>query len=184
MDDYKARMDQYVRLIGRENLRQFMPAGQDDMAAAWLADRNLNSIPLARWEAAAGYPTYKGREKEPPRAMGMFPGLLASKGVRSFSMSEAVGILKHAAMLDALDRIRDILHENGLLEHGDEWAVFQNVQENPDAMNRYNIFDFECVATFPTEQAARDFESQDRPRRVAKRVSPQAGSRNKEEEEK
>lgn len=168
------KMDHYIRHIGRDDLKKHLPADIRTLAAAYLKDQNLNSIPLRKWEAATGYEGYRDEQVvRIPAAKGPFPVLLASHGIDSYSMSEAISILKRVAELEVLDYLAAMLENSDpdAASKGEIWAVFENHRQNPDKLNRYNIFDFDCVRTFPDQAAADKYECGDPGRRVKKRIA-------------
>lgn len=168
---FNDKMDQYVRYVGRENLEPLLPFSKEELAKAYLEDRHFNNLPLHEWEAAAGYPGFKGRQVvELPRNTGRMGAVLASRGITAYSMSECVSLLKHVGEMAAMDWIRAAVFGKNGPKWAESWAVFENQQSGTDLMNRYNIFDFDCVATFATEQEAIDFESKNPQARVRKLV--------------
>ena len=166
------KMDCYIRHIGRDDLKKHLPEDIRTLAKAYLKDQNLNNIPLRRWETAAGYGDYRDEQTvRVPVAKGPFPRLLAGHGIDSYSMSEAISILKRVAELEVLDYLAAMLENSGPdAPKGEIWAVFENHRPNPDRMNRYNIIDFDCVRTFPDQATADGFECGDPGRRVKKRI--------------
>lgn len=169
---WEERYGRYIACLGRENVRKHLPVKGDALAKAWLADRNLNNVPLRRWEAAAGFAGYRNGQPAPPKGSGPFVDLLLSKGITRFSMSDCVCILKHCAELEARDHLSALLAENrGAAGQDLEiWAVFQHCSARTDKANRYNIFDFDCAAAFLDEGSASRFEREDPGRRVKKRI--------------
>lgn len=167
------KMDCWIRHIGRDNIKKHLPARIPTIAKAYLDDQNLNTIPLKKWEAAAGFADYQDRQSAaPPKGKGPFIRLIASKGVTEFSMSECVCLLKRCAELEALDYLKCILaKQQPPAEQLQFWAVFEHQFADPDPMNKYNIFDFDCVRTFPEESVAIAFEQDNPGRRVRKLIT-------------
>ena len=170
---YNEKMDHYIRHIGRDDLKKHLPADIRTLAAAYLKDQNLNNIPLRKWEIATGYEDYRDEQTvRVPTAKGPFPRLLAAHDIDSYSMSEAISILKRVAELEVLDYLAAMLENSDPdAPKGEVWTVFENHRPNPDKMNRYNIFDFDCVRTFPDKETADRFECGDPGRRVKKRIA-------------
>ena len=167
------KMDYYIRHIGRDGLKKHLPADIRTLAENYLADQNLNGIPLKKWEAATGYGDYRDEQTvRIPVPAGPFPKLLAAHNIDSYSMSEAISLLKRVAELEVLDYLSDMLAScDPKQPAGEIWAVFENHRPNPDKMNRHNIFDFDCVRTFLKQDAADRFECEDPGRRVKKRIT-------------
>lgn len=170
---HNEKMDCWIRHIGRDEIKKHLPARIPTLAKAYLDDQNLNNIDLKKWEAAAGFAGYKdSQSSQPPRGSGPFIRLLTSKGVTEFSMSECVSVLKRVAELEALDYLKCVLAKQRPPQDQTQfWAVFEHQFANPDPMNRYNIFDFDCVRTFPDEKIAMAFEEDNPGRRVRKLIT-------------
>ena len=168
--DYNEKIDRYIDLLGYENLKKFLPRSREELYKAYKKDRHFNNIPLVEWEKAAGYNSfsydeaYKNRHVygSLPRCSGAFLRLLESHGVTVFSMSECVSILKHTAERWILERL-DSIYE-------DHWAVFEAWGTNRDKAHQYDIFCFDCVAVFPDEKQAIDFESKNPANRVRRLI--------------
>lgn len=162
---YEEKMSRYLAHVGQESVEYYIPVPLDDLPRLYAADRNLNNVPLSKWEKAAGYPGLPSRQGEqPPRSSGGFPRMLMSHGITEFSVSECVSLLKHAAEAVALRRLSEPTI------YDDHWAVFEHCHARPDSMNRYNIFDYDCVGTFKTEKAAIDCEQENPEHRIRKLV--------------
>lgn len=170
---WEERYGRYVARIGRENIKKHLPVKEDALAKAWLADRNLNNVPLKHWEAAAGFEGYRHGQQGPPQGSGPFIDLLRSKGVTRFSMSECVSVLKHCAELEARDYLSGMLASRRYFGRKalEIWAVFEHCSARTDKANRYNIFDFDCKAAFLDEASAIRYETDDPGRRVRKLVT-------------
>lgn len=169
---HNEKMDRYIRHIGRDEIRKCLPAGIPELAREYLKDQNFNTIPIRRWDRAAGYADFRDEQTvRIPVPKGAFPALLAAHGIDGYSMSEAVSILKRCAELEVLDYLSEVLASlDAAPDKKEIWAVFENHRPNPDKMNRYNIFDFDCVRAFSDKNAADRFEGEDPGRRVKKRV--------------
>lgn len=173
-DDYgwAEKYARYVQHVGRGNIREYLPVKGAALARAWLADGNLNNVPLKRWEDAAGFQGYKNGQQTPPVGRGPFIDLLASKGVTRFSLSECVSLLKKCAEMEVRDFLAEMLA--GVQSPGsgglEIWAVFEHCSARTDKANRYNIFDFDCAAAFWSEDAAIRYEQENPGRRVRKLV--------------
>lgn len=174
---WNERYGRYVRHIGRDAVRPFLPVKGAALARAWLADPDLNNVPLKRWEAAAGFEGYRdGQSTQPPAGKGPFIRLLGSKGITRFSMSECVSILKCCAELEARDYLSELMaaRQDAGASDGtplEIWAVFEHCSARTDKANRYNIFDFDCAAAFRDEAAAIRYEQENPGRRVRKLVT-------------
>lgn len=173
---WEERYSRYVAHIGREDIRKHLPLKGAELARAWLAGPDLNSVPLKRWETAAGFGDYKHGQPDPPRGSGPFIALLRSKGITRFAMSECVSILKRCAEMDARDYLSEMMASRQDAENPDGkvleiWAVFEHCSARTDKANRYNIFDFDCMAAFRDEAAAIRYEQENPGRRVRKLVT-------------
>lgn len=170
---FNRRVDRYIQCIGRENIRKLLPAGPAELAEAWLEDENLNNIPLAKWDEAAGYPGYRDRQgyTMPQSRTGLMK-ILKEMRVSRVELADCVCILKRCAELEARDYLSGMLAASKKPESAsvEIWAVFEHSQARPDKMNRHNIFDFDCVATFLDEPSAIRFETENFERRVRKLI--------------
>lgn len=178
---WKEKFDRYIAHIGQENIKKHLPADVPELARQWLRDEHFNGMPLKVWQDAAGYAGFRdSQSSEPPKASGPFPRLLTSKGVTCFSMSEAISLLKHCAEKEARAYLKQAVSghapETGVLEI---WAVFETCQARPDAMNRHNIFDYDCIASFRDEKDAIACELENPGRRVRKLVRYQYAAEKK-----
>lgn len=169
---YREKMDRYVAYIGRDEIRPHLPAPVNALAREYLMDRNFNKMRLSLWESAAGFPGFRDAQgQKAPIPSGPLPMLLYSRHVTSFSMSQAVSLLKHAAELDVIDYLKSIFMDPQADRPEQFWAVFEHCSSDPDRLNRHNIFDFDCVASFDTEVAAMAFEAENPEYRVRKLVT-------------
>lgn len=157
----------YLDRIGAEAVQHYLPEPLDVLVRAYREDRDLNNIPLSKWEKAAGYPGNPPRQgRQPPVATGPFPRLLMSHGITLFSVSECVSLLKYAAEQAILDRVCATQDLSEL----ELWAVFEHCSADPDPVNKSNIFDFDCVDLFYTENEAIRCEDENPGHRVRKLV--------------
>lgn len=161
------KYDKYLARIGCDEVAKYLPRTLQELVYAYLADRNLNGIPLSEWEKAAGYPGKPDRQGEPPRmSSGPFRRLLESCGVTCFSSSECVCLLKHAAG----KKVFEVLKAAYELENLACWAVFERWNSRPDQLSRNNIFDHDCIAVFREEKDAIAFEMENPEHRVRKLI--------------
>ncbi len=167
---FSAKYQRYMDRLGQENVRKFVPGGLDRLIDAYLADRDLNNIPLREWEKAAGYPGAPDRQGgKPPKCSGPFARLLTSNGITLFSSSECVCLLKYAAEQMVLEALA-AAYKRQSLQDLECWAVFERWNSRPDGLSRNNIFDHDCVALFPDESAAISFEMDNPEHRVRKLI--------------
>lgn len=93
---FNERMDKLVEYIGIDSIIPFIPARKDEIRTALENnDTALNTIPLSRWDRAAGYSV------EGTRVTNLGYGvnrLLIANGINCYSLSECVSLLKHAAL--------------------------------------------------------------------------------------
>lgn len=87
--------DRLVSLIGLKELIDCIPQSRKQLKEAYDKDKNLNSIPLSNWDRWAGF-KFDGIKCN--RIGSNLQLLLASKGVNSYSPSQLVSLLKHAAL--------------------------------------------------------------------------------------
>lgn len=93
----------YDRIIdalgGPEALRQYLPRPVPELSDTFARDRNLNSIPLGEWDAAAGFIHTGARNgwRVYVPSGGVWP-LLSAHGVTWSSASQNVCLLKRAAI--------------------------------------------------------------------------------------
>ena len=82
-----------VDLIGKDRIARLIPLSPQELSEAFKKDKNLNNIPLKKWDAIAGvHPS--GLHYT---ISGELPMLLAMNGITSFSPSDLVCILKECA---------------------------------------------------------------------------------------
>ena len=82
-----------VDLIGKDRIARLIPLSPQELSEALKKDKNLNNIPLKKWDAIAGvHPS--GLHYT---ISGELPMLLLMNGITSFSPSELVCILKECA---------------------------------------------------------------------------------------
>ena len=80
-------------LIGKDRIARLIPLSPQELSEALKKDKNLNNIPLKKWDAIAGvHPS--GLHYT---ISGELPMLLLMNGITSFSPSELVCILKECA---------------------------------------------------------------------------------------
>ncbi|MCM1295861.1 MAG: hypothetical protein NC311_09995 [Muribaculaceae bacterium] len=164
---HNEKYKRYLGHIGLENVRPYLPAGIPELARAYVEDRDFNTIPLPRWEKAAGYSGRRDSQgQQPETPAGPFPRMLARAGITLFSSSECVCLLKHAAEQLVLERLLAAQDLKSL----ECWAVFERWNSRPDRLSRHNIFDHDCVAIFPTESEAMAFEQENPEHRVRKLI--------------
>lgn len=72
-----------VEGVGLDRCLEFMPVSQDDLKAAFDKDKNLNTIPLAKWDRM--HPVFKHQ--------------LIRIGITNLALSDTVCTLKHAARM-------------------------------------------------------------------------------------
>ena len=107
---HRDKIDCYIHHIGRGALKEHLPADIRTLAGNYLKDQNLNNIPLREWEKATGYGDYRDEQTvRVPVPSGPFPELLAAHGIDSYSLSEAISILKRVAELEVLDYLSGML---------------------------------------------------------------------------
>lgn len=82
--------------IGLENIKHMLPFTNERLTAAYVVDKNLNSIPIKEWDAAAGFTEdhRSGRIYHYPSPLKQ---ALYDRGVNSFAPAQLVCILKEAA---------------------------------------------------------------------------------------
>lgn len=81
-------------LGGLDAVAPFVPATKEEIVHALSTENKLNSIPLKKWDAAAGF-EFCGIKCE--RRTNDFQILLLTNGIRVYSPSECVCLLKRAA---------------------------------------------------------------------------------------
>ncbi len=170
------RMARYVRYIGRSELKQHLPAKPPELAREWLRDQHFNAMPLRRWEEAVGYAGFRDSQStlpiQPSRPKNAFIRMLHAKNITDFNMSEAIALLKYCAELEARDFLKEALADrpDPDVNFIEIWAVFEHCSARPDKLNQFNIFDFDCIETFRSEQDAIQYEMANGGRRVRKLI--------------
>lgn len=92
---FNERMDKLVEYIGIDSIIPYIPATKEEVKEAAQISKSLNSIPLSKWDRAAGYSV------EGVRVTNCGYGanrLFITSGINCYSLSECVSLLKHAAL--------------------------------------------------------------------------------------
>lgn len=92
---FNERMDKLVEYIGIDSILPYIPATKEEVKEAAQISKSLNSIPLSKWDKAAGYSV------EGVRVINLGYGanrLFIANGINCYSLSECVSLLKHAAL--------------------------------------------------------------------------------------
>lgn len=87
--------DRLVNFIGLKEILSCIPLTKKQVMEAYNKDKNLNSIPLSNWDRWAGF---KFDGIKCIRSNSKLQLLLVSKGINSYSPSQLVSLLKHAAL--------------------------------------------------------------------------------------
>lgn len=82
--------------IGLENIKHMLPFTNERLVTAYMLDKNLNSIPIKEWDAAAGF-TEDHRSGKIYHYPSPLKQALYDRGINGFSPSQLVCILKEAA---------------------------------------------------------------------------------------
>lgn len=93
--EFNERYEKLIELVGLEAIVPYIPATKEEVKEAAQISRSLNSIPLSKWDRAAGYSV------EGTRVTNLGYGanrLLVANGINCYSLSECVSLLKHAAL--------------------------------------------------------------------------------------
>lgn len=87
--------DRLVSFIGLKELIDCIPQSRKQLKEAYEKDKDFNSIPLSNWDRWAGF-KFDGIKCN--RIGSNLQLLLASKDINSYSPSQLVSLLKHAAL--------------------------------------------------------------------------------------
>lgn len=93
--EFNERYEKLIELIGLEAIIPYIPATKEEVKEAAQISKSLNSIPLSKWDKAAGYSV------EGVRVTNCGYGanrLFIANGINCYSLSECVSLLKHAAL--------------------------------------------------------------------------------------
>ena len=87
--------DRLVSFIGLKELIDCIPQSRKQLKEAYDEDKNLNSIPLSNWDRWAGFKFWGAKRIDLDSPL---KRLLKDKGINSYSPSQLVSLLKHAAI--------------------------------------------------------------------------------------
>jgi len=93
--EFNEGYEKLIELIGLEAIIPYIPATKEEVKEAAQISRSLNSIPLSKWDRAAGYSvegTIVTKLSHGARR------LLLDNGINCYSLSECISLLKHAAL--------------------------------------------------------------------------------------
>lgn len=103
LEDFDVAYKAIVNEIGLDNLRPLLPITEEAVKTAYAEDKNLNNIPLSKWEKAAGFAvTYNSlRDTEDVHmiAGAPLPALLKQHGIQGISCSQGICLLKTCAKM-------------------------------------------------------------------------------------
>lgn len=93
-------MKAVIEKIGLDKLKKCLPEKLPVLCEAYKTDKNLNNIPLKKWDQACGYLVFN---TQPPhykaQPWNTFQRLLAENFQQTLPVSHSVSILKHAARM-------------------------------------------------------------------------------------
>lgn len=87
--------DAVIEYLGGVNaIKPFVPAEKEEIKQTLEKDHSLNSIPIKKWDAASGFEFQGAKCIRKPNK---FQALLLENGIRVYSPSECVCLLKRTA---------------------------------------------------------------------------------------
>ena len=93
--EFNERYEKLIELVGLEAIIPYVPATKEEVEEAAQISKSLNSIPLSKWDRAAGYSV----EGMIVTNLGYGANrLFIANGINCYSLSECVSLLKHAAL--------------------------------------------------------------------------------------
>lgn len=105
LENHEAAYKAIVNELGFEKVHALLPADDDEIILKYKDDHYLNNIPLKKWDAAGGWSVWENRKLGTQECRVIsgspLPQLLAGIGIRAFSCSECVCILKTCARMVA-----------------------------------------------------------------------------------
>ena len=87
--------DRLVSFIGLKELIDCIPQSRQQLKEAYEKDKNFNSIPLSNWDRWTGFEFWGAKRIDLDSPL---KRLLKDKGITSYSASQLVSLLKHAAL--------------------------------------------------------------------------------------